>query len=185
MALLLDRRGLGVALCDDEPPQVRAILARHLLPRRLALVFAEIHLALGLGRRQENPPSIILHLHVIEVRPALRLHADRRAQVDIGAGRSLRPHVAPPVEKSGLPLLERALERLVACEIHVVGDFLAVVDAHTRSQLNFALLPVPNILSAPVSPTALGRMKIQFCHADSRPNTRVSIVSVTPKRRFA
>ena len=55
----------------------------------------------------------------------------------------------------------------------------------TRCQLKRALLPVPNTLSAPASPTAFGRMKIQFCHADSRPKTRVSIVSVPPKRRFA
>ncbi len=52
-------------------------------------------------------------------------------------------------------------------------------------QLNLALLPVPNTFSAPDSPVAFGRMKIQFCHADRRPKMRVSIVSATPKRRFA
>ena len=35
MALLLDRRGLGVALGDDEATEGAAVLARHLLPRGL------------------------------------------------------------------------------------------------------------------------------------------------------
>jgi benzoyl-CoA-dihydrodiol lyase len=39
--------------------------------------------------------------------------------------------------------------------------------------LNRALVPVPNTFKAPASPTALGRTKIQFCHADRRPKTRV------------
>src|ERR1700675_1339184 len=47
MTLLFDRRRFGVALSDDEPPQVGAIFARHFLPCRLALVCAEVHLALG------------------------------------------------------------------------------------------------------------------------------------------
>ena len=55
MALLLDRRGLGVALRDDEAAQVRAVLAGDFLPRRLALVRAEVDLAFGLGGRQEDP----------------------------------------------------------------------------------------------------------------------------------
>ena len=38
VALLLDRGRLGVALDDDQPLQVRPVLARHLLPGRLALV---------------------------------------------------------------------------------------------------------------------------------------------------
>ncbi len=50
MALLLDRRGLGVALRDDDPAQVRAVLAGHLLPRGLALVLAEVDLAFAVGR---------------------------------------------------------------------------------------------------------------------------------------
>ena len=41
VALLLDRSGLGVALHDDQPAQQRPVLARHFLPRRLALVAAE------------------------------------------------------------------------------------------------------------------------------------------------
>ena len=41
LALLLDRRGLGVPLRDDQPPESPAVLARHVLPRRLAAVDAE------------------------------------------------------------------------------------------------------------------------------------------------
>src|SRR5687768_2733339 len=40
-ALLLDRSRLRVALGDDDPAQIAAILAWHFLPCRLALVRAE------------------------------------------------------------------------------------------------------------------------------------------------
>src|SRR5204862_7871268 len=121
----------------------------------------------------------------------------RGAQIDIGIAGVLGSGGGTPVQEFGLPLLEGALQCAVAREIHVVRNLLAVVDVHrsileeregaiqTRSQLKRALFPVPKTLSAPASPTAFGRMKIQFCHADSRPNTRVSIVSAPPKRRFA
>src|SRR5205807_3971034 len=56
---------------------------------------------------------------------------------------------------------------------------------YTRSQLNFALFPLPYTFSAPVPPTALGRMKIQFCHAERRPKMRVSIDSGCTNRRLA
>ena len=39
-------------------------------------------------------------------------------------------------------------------------------------------------MSAPRSPTALGRWKIQFCHAERRPKIFVSIVSGLAKRRL-
>src|SRR5262249_8566201 len=41
MALLFDRSRLGVALDDDEAPQHRAMLARHLLPGRFTVVLTE------------------------------------------------------------------------------------------------------------------------------------------------
>ena len=138
MALLLDRRRLGVALRDDEAPQVRPVLAGHFLPRGLALVRAEIDLAPGLGRREEDAPAIVGHLDVIEVRPALRLDADRRAQVDVGLAGAFGPHVAPPVQELGLPVLERALQRLVAGKVDVVGDLLAVIDGHRGLRLDVA-----------------------------------------------
>jgi hypothetical protein len=55
VALLLDRRGLGVALRDDEAAEVRAVLAGDFLPRRLALVRAEVDLASGLGGCRKIP----------------------------------------------------------------------------------------------------------------------------------
>src|SRR5580704_18850598 len=57
--------------------------------------------------------------------------------------------------------------------------------SQTLSQLNFTGAPVPYTFNAPLIPTAFGRIKIQFCQADNRPKTRVSRVSLIPKRRFA
>src|ERR1700686_963654 len=70
-------------------------------------------------------------------------------------------------------------------EVDVRGKLLARAQCYTRSQLKRALLPVPNTFSAPDSPTAFGRTKIQVCHFERRPKTHVAIVSATPKRRFA
>ena len=47
VALLLDRGRLGVALRDDDPAQVGAVLAGHVLPGGLALVVAEVDLAVS------------------------------------------------------------------------------------------------------------------------------------------
>ena len=47
MPLLLHGRRLGVALRDDDAAKIRAMLARHVLPSRLADVLAEMDLALG------------------------------------------------------------------------------------------------------------------------------------------
>jgi len=53
--LLLDAGRLGVALGDDDPPQVGAVLARHVLPGVLAQVVAEVDLAAGLGGFRKMP----------------------------------------------------------------------------------------------------------------------------------
>ena len=129
VALLLDRRRLGVALGDDDAAQGRAVLARHVLPRGVALVHAEVDLAVRLRRGEEDAPAVVGHPHVVVVRPALGLDADRGAQVDVHGLRLLRPHLAPPLEVLGLPVLERALQRPVARELDVVRDALVVVDA--------------------------------------------------------
>src|SRR5437899_875759 len=71
MALLLDRRGLGVALRDDDAAQVRAVLAGHVLPDRLAFALAEIDLTIGLGLGEEDAPAVVGHLHVAELGPAV------------------------------------------------------------------------------------------------------------------
>jgi hypothetical protein len=101
VALLLDRRRLGVALGDDDPAQVGAVLAGHVLPGLLALVVAEIDLALGIGRVEEDAPAVVAHLHVVEVGPALRVDAGGGAQVDVVVGRALGADVVPPVMKFG------------------------------------------------------------------------------------
>ena len=82
-ALLLDARRLGVALDHDQPHQVGPVLAGHLLPGRLAPVLAEAHHPVGVTLGEEDPPAVVLHRHVVEVRPAVAADGDRRAQVDV------------------------------------------------------------------------------------------------------
>ena len=135
MTLLLDRRGLRVALCHDEPAQVCAMLPGHFLPRRVPLVCAEVDLAIGLGGIQEDAPAIVGHPDEIEMRPALGIDADRGTQVDLVIVRAFGPHLAPPVQERGLPLLERALEHAVLGEADVVRDLFTVVDVHESPQL--------------------------------------------------
>jgi hypothetical protein len=69
-ALLFHTRGFGIALRDDEPPQLVAELARHFLPHRLTEKIAEadrpVHHRIG----QEDAPAILRQPHVFEVRPA-------------------------------------------------------------------------------------------------------------------
>ena len=109
VALLLDGGGLGVALGHDDAPQVRAVLAGHVLPRGLAEVIAEMDPALLHGGREEDAPAVIGHLHVAEARPVLGVDAGRGAQVHVVALRALGTHLAPPCGEIRLPLLERAL----------------------------------------------------------------------------
>src|SRR5256885_561935 len=184
--LLLDRSGLRIPLGDDKATELRAEFAGHLLPHRLPVGIPEADGAVGDGIGEENAPTVVGHLHRAVMCPALRVHADRRAQVHLDGGEIVRPHLAPPVEKARLPVLEGALEGPVVREIDVVGDLRGIIDrAHTRSQLNLAFAPLPYTFSAPCSPTALGRVKIQFCQAESLPKMRVSMVSLPEKRRFA
>ena len=128
-ALLLDRRGLGVALDDDEPLQVGAVLAGHLLPDGLALLLAERDAPVVVALGEEHAPAVVLHHHVVEVRPALAAHGDGRAQVDVLGGHR-GAHRLPPVEEVGLPALQRPLQPPVARQVDVVRDLLGVVDRH-------------------------------------------------------
>src|SRR2546426_1175484 len=187
VALLLDRGGLGVALRDDEPPQYAAVLTRDVLPDRLALVVAEGNDARGLGLGEEDPPAVLGHPDVAELRPALRIHAHRGAQIDLRRLEPVRAHVLPPREELRLPLLEGALQAAILAEADVVRDPLRVVDRrhHTLLRSNSLRWPVPYTTSAPFGPTAFARWKIQFCHADSRPKILVSSVSGPPNRSDA
>src|SRR5712691_13546381 len=143
--LLLDRRGLGVALGHDEPPERGAMLAGNVLPGRLALMVAERDRAIQLWLGQENAPAVLGHLQVAELGPALRVDADRGAQVDVPGLQALRPHVLPPVQELWLPFLERPQEAAVRGEVDVVGDALQVIDAghHTLLRSNSLRRPVP------------------------------------------
>src|SRR5262249_13577134 len=83
IALLLDRGRLCVALDHDEAPQVGAVLTRDLLPSRLTLVLAESDLPVPVPLGEEDPPPVVTHRDVIEMRPALAADVNRCAQVHI------------------------------------------------------------------------------------------------------
>src|SRR5205814_3595948 len=128
-----------------------------------ALVIAESDDPPGLRLREEDPPSILGHPDVVELRPSLRVDADGGAEIDVLGLKPLRPHVVPPLEEAWLPFLERALEPPVARQIDVVRDALEIVDTshHALLRSNSARSPVPYRRSAPRGPTAFGRWKIQ------------------------
>jgi len=81
--LLFDGSGLGVALRDDEAAELRAEFAGHLLPHPLAEGVPEADRAIRDGIGQEDAPAVVGHLHRAVMRPALRVHADRRSQVHV------------------------------------------------------------------------------------------------------
>src|SRR5712692_9298757 len=113
MALLLDRGRLGVALCNDEPAEYSPMFARNLAPYPLALVLAERNPAIGLGLGQKNAPSIIRHLHISKCSPALLVCRSCGPQIDIAALKTLRPHLAPPLQEAGLPGFQSSLQPAV------------------------------------------------------------------------
>src|SRR6266571_4714903 len=176
-ALLLDRGGLGVGLRDDDPAERVAVLAGDLVPGGLAVVDAEADLPLASLRREEDAPAVFGHAHVVERGPPVRLHAHGGAQVDLVRLEPLGADLAPPGEEVRLPLLERALQAPVAREVDVVGDRFQRLCHYVLLQSKRGRSGLPYKLSAPVSPVALGRMKIQFCQAESRPKILVASVS--------
>ena len=124
-ALLFDAGGLGIALDDDQPPQLVAEFPGDFLPDRLALEVAETNTAIVRGLGEEDAPPVFRQLDVIEVRPARGIDADRRAQIHLVAVlESRRPHLAPPIKVGRLPVLERAQQALVTREANVIGNFL-------------------------------------------------------------
>src|SRR5260370_39451435 len=197
-SLLLHGSGFGVSLSDDHPAQSRAIFTRHFLPSRLSFVHSEIHFAFFITRLQENAPAVFRHLYVAKLRPAVGFHADGGSQVHLIVVALVWSHVVPPSHVRGLPMFEGALPDAVSTQIDVVWNFLRVVNhrdlprtpdsspsIQTLSQLNFTGAPVPYTFSAPLVPTAFGRLKIQFCQAERRRKIRFSSVSVGTHRRFA
>src|ERR1051325_4255752 len=136
MALLLDRRRLGVALNDDETAQHRTVFARHFLPGRLALMRAEADLAVFDRRRQEDAPAVFRHADKAEFGPALGFDADGGAQINQLFLETLGAAVAPPIEIARMPALQRAAESGVGIEPDIVRDHPVVIDcrrvAHVR-----------------------------------------------------
>src|SRR5207253_11496153 len=108
----------------------------------------------------------------------------RGAQVSVVRLRRVRAHVPPALEALRLPLVQCALQAAVLAQVDVVRDPVRVVDAgrHTLLRSNSLRSPVPYTTSGPFGPTAFGRWKIQFCHADSRPKILLSSVSGPPNR---
>ena len=122
-SLLLHAGGLGVALNDDQPAQLVAELTGHFLPHRLALEVAEADAPIGGRLGEEDAPAVLGQLHVFEVGPAGPIDADGGAQVNLVAVLEAgRPHVAPPIEIGGLPMLEGPLQPLVAGQVDVIGN---------------------------------------------------------------
>ena len=142
VALLLHRRRLRVTLDHDQPLEIRAVLPRHLLPRRLALVRPERDLPLPRPLGQEDSPPVVLHRDVSELRPAFPANVDGRTQVDVPRGQR-RTHLRPPGEELRLPRLQRPLQPAVVVQVHVVRDPLRVIDAlahhYTRFRSNRGL----------------------------------------------
>src|SRR5207249_4738218 len=196
-SLLLDARGLGVALRDDEAPELIAEFSRDFLPHGPTEEIAEADPAIVDRIRQKDAPAVLGQLHVLEMRPSGWIDADGGSYVHLVVVlEALRPHVAPPLNVFRLPVLQRALQPPVARQPDVVGNsfggyhgvFLSMpfgIHVHVLLKSNSGRDCDPYAVSAPFSPTAFGRWKIQFCHAVSRPNIFVSIVSGPAKRRLA
>src|SRR3989338_570556 len=156
--LLLDRRGLGVALRDDQAAEHTAVLARHLLPRGTPLVIAEVDQPPWLRLGDVDAPALRGELHESELRPPLRIHARRGAQVGLLRLEADGPHLRPPVAEPWLPFLEGALQPPFLREVDVVRDPSQVID--TRHQIllrsNSLRCPVPYTTSAPLRPPPPG-----------------------------
>src|SRR5687768_14072679 len=67
LSLLLDRRGFGVALRDDDASQRVAKLAGHFLVRGTPVVVAETDDCIRLWRFEKDAPAILRHFHVVEM----------------------------------------------------------------------------------------------------------------------
>src|SRR6202050_1748925 len=135
MSLLLDRRGLGIALRDNQTAQHAAMLAGNLAPDRLALLLAETDARGGVLGRHKNPPPILRHLEIAEGRPPFRVDRGRGAQVRVTGLKTFGTHLAPPFKIARLPRLERALQPAILGEVDVVGDQLGIIYRHRMLQI--------------------------------------------------
>ncbi len=121
-ALLLHRSRLGVPLHRDETPKHGAEFAGHLLPNRRSAIIATGDGAAGDRRREENPPAVLWHLHVVEAGPSTRLDRGSGAEIDLLGLEADRPSLPPPIKVVGKPSFKCALEPLVRRETDVVRN---------------------------------------------------------------
>src|SRR5215470_8887156 len=142
-ALLLNRRRLGIALGNDEPPQARPVLARHLLPDRLANVVAKTDSPIDHRIGKEDAPTVFGHRDKSVARPAFGVDAGGSSQIDLGPASGRRSHVPPPVEKARLPVFERALQGAVVTEPDVIGYPFVIIDRHRLPQSYRQSYPLP------------------------------------------
>src|SRR5436190_6215991 len=142
-ALLLDRGRLGVALGHDQPAQCRAMLARDLLPYRLADRIAKTDAPIGYRIGEKDPPTVFRHRDVAIASPTVLVGCRGGAQIHVGAAKRARPHFPPPVEKPRLPLFESTLQRPVLGEADIVRNPLAIVDCHSVPLYPLPVKPRP------------------------------------------
>src|SRR5262245_38236009 len=106
-ALLLDTSWLGVALRHDETTQLIAEFARHFLPHWLTEEVAEPDTTIRNWIGEKDPPTVFRKFDVLEMRPALRVDADRGThEYPVIVLKPLWAHVAPPLQILRLPVLE-------------------------------------------------------------------------------
>ena len=145
--LLLDRRGLGVALDHDQASQHGAMLAGTSCQAGSPTCVPNRHRPVLFLRRKQDAPAIFRHADVIEFRPAARIDRIGGAQIDQRLLETFRPHVLPPVEIAGMPALQRLEHAAVFGEPDIVRDLGRVVDVddvhHTLLGSNAAFWPVP------------------------------------------
>ncbi len=123
--LLFDRCWLGVALGHDQAAQLVAELARHLLPDRLAVKVTEADAPIVDRIGEEDAPAILRQLDHLKVRPSRGIDADGGTHIDLVVVlEPLRAHVLPPLDVLRLPMLERALQTLVARQADVIRNLL-------------------------------------------------------------
>src|SRR5437660_546736 len=128
--LLLDRSGFGIAMGHDQSAQARAMLARHLLPHRLANCVAKTDPPVGHRVGEKNSPPVFRHRDVAVAGPTALVGCRGSAQIDIRAAKRIWAHFSPPVEKVGLPRFESPLQGPVVGEAYIVRNSLVIIDRH-------------------------------------------------------